>query len=245
MRQLKLCMLAFVVILSGTVVSTSCSNEDHPVNPTAGTSKAKYGDYSFCTEGKKWHYTLLDVSASPSRQPYSYEVRGDTVVGEMFYKKIYRQKDGQERLAFMMREQGDKVFKLHPNKDEQLFFDFGREDIGIVYCWNSWDGLYITSWMISCIDSVMVNNNIFRRYCASQKYSEMELKSFEDENGWISDKWVEGIGDARYGIEANGLEVKIRLPGITEYFDSCEVNGESIFTADDFTKPAYTQICKE
>lgn len=230
----RICLFLLVILIVSVYTDGANNLEDKETG--------KDGIHSFCTEGKKWHYTLLDVSATPIRQSYSYEVRGDTVVGEMSYKKIYQQKDGQERLAFMMREQGDKVFKINPDKEEQLFFDFGRDDVGIVYSWNSWDGLYITNWMISCIDSVMVNNNIFRRYCSSQKYSEMELKTFEDENGWVSgvDIWVEGVGDARYGVDANGLEVTIRLPGITEYFDSCEVNGECIFTADDFERPAYT-----
>ena len=61
----------------------------------------------------------------------------------------------------------------------------------------------------------------------------------------IADYWVKGVGDARYGVAATGLEVEIRLPGITDYFDSCEVNGECIFTAEDFNKPAYTTDIKK
>ena len=243
MKYLKLCLLAIVVTLSSIIVSTSCSKEDNPVKTTVETPKTKLGAQSFCTEGKKWHYTRLDVSADPKMQPFSFEVRGDTVVGEMSYKKIYRQKDGQEHLAFMMREQGDKVFKLHPNKDEQLFFDFGRDDVGVVYSWNSWDKISFVNWAIKTIDTIRVNDNLFRRYCCYQNYSETKLMTIEGEA--IVDYWVKGVGDVRYGVAATGLEVKIRLPGITEYFDSCEVNGECIFTANDFDKPAYTSEKKK
>lgn len=87
MKQFKLCLLAIVVTLSSTIVSTSCSKEDNPVETTVETPKTKLGVQSFCTEGKRWHYTRLDVSADPKMQPFSFEVRGDTVVGEMPYKK--------------------------------------------------------------------------------------------------------------------------------------------------------------
>ncbi len=210
-------------------------------NNLNGEETEKDGVHSFCTEGKKWHYTHLDVSATPMKQPYSYEVRGDTVIGEMVYKKVYRQKDSQERLAFMIREQGDEVFKLYPEQEEFLFFDFGRDDAGQVHSWTSWSGLTITNWMVSAIDTVQVNNNYFRRYYCYQEYNNEDLEMISDGQ---RDYWVDGIGDARYGIEAKGLEITIRLPGITEYFDSCEVNGECIFTSEDFTKPAYTTDLK-
>ena len=64
-------------------------------------------------------------------QPFSFEVRGDTVVGEMPYKKIFRQKDDQEQLAFMMREQGDKVFKLHPKKMNNFSLTSGVMMLGL------------------------------------------------------------------------------------------------------------------
>ena len=211
-------------------------------NGMADKGKDNNGFFSFCKEGKKWNYIQLDVSADPIEQPYSYEVRGDTVVSEMSYKKVYYHKNGVELLAFMIREEGKKVFKLYPDKEESLFFDFERDDVGQVHSWTSWDGLYITNWMISVIDTVVVNNNYFRRYCCHQEYFDNEHESVLD--GQI-DYWVEGIGDARYGIEAKGLEIVTRLPGKTEYFVSCYENGECIFTADDFTRPANTTDVKK
>lgn len=241
MKQIKLCLLSIVVTLSSTIVSTSCSKEDNPVKTTVETPNMKLGVQSFCKEGKKWNYIFYNAAEEPGkeRQPYSYVVRGDTVVGEKSYKKIYYQKDVTERLAFMIREEGDKVFKLHPNKDEQLFFDFGRDDVGVIFSWNCWDEISIVNWTINAIDTIRVNDNLFRRYCCYQKYSKTKLMTIEGEV--IDDYWVKGIGDARYGIEANGLEVVERLPGVTVYFISCyDESGECIITADDFDKPAYT-----
>ena len=207
-------------------------------NEISSADAGKNAAFSFCTEGKTWNYTFfyLDVEGTHN-EPYSYVVQGDTVIGGMAYKKIYHHKDDTKRLAFMMREEGNKVYKRHLDKDEFLFFDFGRDDVGQVYNWNN-----VVNWMIHAIDEIMVNNNLFRRYCCYQEISETRLDTIEiKEVGQVqTDYWVEGIGSARYGIEADGLEIEPRLPGFTEYFVSCYMNGECIFTEDDFSKPAYT-----
>ena len=144
----------------------------------------------------------------------------------------------------MMRERESKVYKLYPNKEEFLFFDFGRADVGLVHHWTSVEGSEITNWMIYAIDAIQVDSNIFRRYCCCQQYSETELNTIDEEYAQ-KDYWVEGIGSARYGIEADGLELSVRLPGITEYFVSCYDNGECVFTAEDFMKLAYTTDVKK
>ena len=203
------------------------------------------GFHSFCTEGKTWNYMLFDAEKKElPEETYSYVVRGDTAIGDFNYKKLYYRKGDTERLAFMMREQGSKVFKLYPNKEERLFFDFGRDDVGLVHHWISQDGGEIVNWVIHTIDTVLVKKNYFRRYCCYQKYSGKELTAIEEGASAQKDYWVEGVGSARYGIEADGLELFARLPGITEYFVSCYENGDSIFTADDFTRPAYTTEIK-
>lgn len=199
------------------------------------------GVLSFCTEGKTWNYVLFYLDGGDTHQePYSYVVRGDSVIDDVAYKKFYYQKDGTERLAFMMREEGCKVYKRHLDKDEFLFFDFRRDDVGQVYCYPN--GYGFINWMIHSIDEIMVNDNLFRRYCCYQEISETELDTIEiGEVGLVQkDYWVEGIGSAMYGIEADGLRIEPRLPGYTEYFVSCYMNGECLFTEDDFSKPSYT-----
>jgi hypothetical protein len=171
-------------------------------------------------------------------EPYSYVVRGDTVIGDISYKKFYRQKNGTEQLAFMMREEGSKVLKLHPNAEEQPFFDFGRDDIGLVH--HLVEDEMDTYWMINAIDTIQVNDRLFRRYYCYQAESEEPVTTIEDGEYLQKDYWVEGIGSASSGIEADGLAVQSILPGIYSYFVSCYENGECIFTADDFAKVAYT-----
>ena len=200
------------------------------------------GAFSFCTEGKTWNYIFFHAENDGAhRDPYSYVVRGDTLIGDFSYKKIYSQKDGTERLSFMMREEGSKVFKLHPEEEEEkLFFDFGRDDVGLVHHWKSEDLDFIANWMIYAIDSVQVNDNLFRRYYCYLQYAKTEQDTVDEGHAQYRDYWVEGIGSARYGIEANNLEMHDRLPGVTEYFISCYENGKCLFTAEDFAKPAYT-----
>jgi hypothetical protein len=64
----------------------------------------RYGSHFFCTEGKRWNYILFNVENEDSpKVPYSYVVRGDTIVGDIAYKKIYfttsvlRQKWGETK----------------------------------------------------------------------------------------------------------------------------------------------------
>lgn len=203
------------------------------------------GSHSFCTEGKTWNYILFNVENEDLPEvPYSYVVRGDTIVDDIAYKKVYYQKNNTDSLAFMMRERESKVYKLYPNKEEFLFFDFGRADVGLVHHWTSEEGSEITNWMIYAIDAIQVDSNIFRRYCCCQQYSKTELNTIDEEYAQ-KDYWVEGIGSARYGIEADGLELSVRLPGISEYFVSCYDNGECVFTAEDFMKLSYTTDVKK
>lgn len=229
----RICLSLLVVLLlpvCGGVYNEICSKE-------TGENDA----FSFCKEGKTWNYIFFHVEDIVSyRDPYSYVVRGDTVIDVLSYKKIYHQKDGKERLAFMMREDGSKVFKRHPNEEEKLFFDFGRDDVGLVYHWKSEDFDFIANWMIFAIDSVQVNDNLFRRYYCYLQYAKTEQDTVDERDAQYRDYWVEGIGSARYGIEANNLEMHDRAPGVTEYFVSCYENGKCIFTAEDFARPAYT-----
>lgn len=231
MRQLCLFLIVTLATIYSEMACGAVGNKSEDIEVS-----------SFCTEGKKWNYIYFNVEEpGKEKQPYSYEVRGDTIVGEYSYKKVYYQKDDDERLSFMLRDDEHKVYKLYPDQEEFLLFDFGRNDVGQVHSWISyWDNNWVTNWMIYAIDTIQVNDYFFRRYCCYQKYSETELDTIEDGEGIVEDYWVEGIGSARYGIEASNLEVEARLPGITEYFISCYENGNCIFTADDFKKPAYT-----
>ena len=117
---------------------------------------------SFCIEGKTWNYILwyLDNEGIRHEEPCSYVVQGDSAIDDTVYKKVYYQKDDTQRLSFMMREEDGKTFKRVPESEEQLLFDFKRDDIGVVYTLGEMDYY----WMIHTIDTIQVNNRLFRRY---------------------------------------------------------------------------------
>lgn len=201
------------------------------------------GVSSFCTDGKTWKYKKTTYDLGKHEVFYTYVVRGDTIVGGKAYKKFYRYEDGTEQLAFMMREDGCKVFKLKPHQEEKLFFDYGREDTGVVYQLSVEEYDEVYNWMINAIDTIEVNNRLFRRYCCYQTENlELGQTTIEDGLYTLKDYWVLGIGSAWMGIESYGSMVVVpdAMPDCTVAFLSCYENGEILFTADDFTKPAYT-----
>ena len=197
---------------------------------------------SFCIEGKTWNYILwyLDNEGIRHEEPCSYVVQGDSAIDDTVYKKVYCQKDDTQRLSFMMREEDGKAFKRFPESEEQLLFDFKRDDIGVVYTLGEMDYY----WMIHTIDTIQVNNRLFRRYDCFQvetaEYPDSVLTYIEDNDDVAEDFWVEGIGTASAAILADGLEIPLILPGYKTIFVSCYENNECIFTAADFNRPAYT-----
>lgn len=199
----------------------------------------------FLTEGKSWNYLHHHLESDGFHEdPFSLVVKGDTIVGDVSYKRIYRLADGDiNRLSCMLREEGRKVYKLDPdNSEEYLLFDFGRNDVGVVNCWESQrvaGGGYF-NWMISKIDSVQVNDILFRRFCCLLQYSETPLLYIETSDRVKIDYWVERIGSIYGGITRFSLEIPIKPPGEYSTFVSCYENGGCIFTADDFTKPAFS-----
>jgi len=209
-------------------------------NGVRSKETGEIGLKSFCSEGKTWNYMMWYIDVDGDHyEPYSYVVRGDTVIGDAAYKKFYHQKDGMERLSFMMREDGNKVFKLHPGHEEKLFFDYGRDDIGLIH--HIMDDYEDTYWMIYAVDTILVNDRLFRRYiCYQEESDDIELTTIQDGELVQKDYWVEVIGSASTGIEADGLVIPQVLLGANTFFVSCYENGECIFTAEDFAKPAYT-----
>lgn len=195
----------------------------------------------FLVEGKKWDYVYYHLENDGAHEDsYSYVVIGDTIVGNTTYKKIYYKDADLKRLSFLLREDNCKIFKLYLDESNDfLLFDFSRHDIGTVVNLKSEYTEKYVNWMINKIDSVLVGENLFRRFCCLQKYSDLPLSRIEDGKDVKHDFWVEGIGSASSGIEGHSLEIPARLPGAYSYFISCYENGSCIFTLEDFTKSSY------
>ena len=198
-------------------------------------------------EGKRWNYIhyYLDENGE-HREPYSYVVRGDTVIRRTPYKKLWYQDGKTERLVCLLLEEGRGVYKstdFGNNSYEspvfKTFFQFDRTDFGRVFTWKSKCQEGNTNWMVYGVDTIMVKNRQFRRYTCLQQYSDegetLTTIPYDGKGVW-RDIWVEGVGSASSGIED---QIPLHEPPLVTtsdytYFVSCFEDGECIFTADDF-----------
>lgn len=212
------------------------------------------GYHKMGIEGKQWNYIhyYLDEDGE-HRDPYSYIVKGDTVIRRTTYKKLWYQDAKTERFVCLLLEGGRTVYKntdLGNNSYDSpiltAFFDFARTDFGRVFTWKAQNALGNTNWMVYGVDTIEVKGQSFRRYTCLQKYSDegeqLSTIGYGGEGVW-HDIWVEGVGSASSGIEDQIPlhEPLVRATSDYTYFVSCYENGECIFTADDFSKPDSSQ----
>ena len=205
------------------------------------------GYHKMGIEGKRWNYIHYYVDEDGEhRDPYSYVVKGDTVIRRTTYKKLWYQDEKTERLVCLLYESGrtiSKTYELGNNSNGEVylsaFFWFDRDDFGRVFSWKSNVNSGNTNWMPYGVDTIEVKGQPFRRYTCLQKYSEegetLTTIAYDGEGVW-HDIWVEGVGSASSGIEDQipSHEPPVRTPGEYTYFVSCYENGECIFTAEDF-----------
>ncbi len=212
------------------------------------------GYHKMGIEGKRWNYIHYYVDEyGEHRAPYSYVVKGDTVIRRTTYKKLWYQDEKTERLVCLLRETRRTVYKntdmgnnSYDSPIMTAFFEFDRDDFGRVFTWKAKNALGNTNWMVYGVDTIEVKGQPFRRYTCLQKYSEEgeELSTIEyNGEGVWHDIWVEGVGSASHGIEDQipSHEPPVKTTSDYTYFVSCYEDGECIFTADDFnvqTKPA-------
>ena len=212
------------------------------------------GYHKMGIEGKRWNYIHYYVDEDGEhRDPYSYVVKGDTVIRRTTYKKLWYQDEKTERLVCLLRETRRTVYKntdmgnnSYDSPIMTAFFVFDRDDFGRVFTWKAKNALGNTNWMVYGVDTIEVKGQPFRRYTCLQKYSEEgeELSTIEyNGEGVWHDIWVEGVGSASHGIEDQipSHEPPVKTTSDYTYFVSCYEDGECIFTADDFNvqnKPA-------
>ena len=203
------------------------------------------GYHKMGVDGKQWNYVHYYVDKDGEhRDPYCYVVKGDTLIRRTTYKKLYYQDEKTERPVCLLYEEGRCVMKgdFGDNSYDmpimRAFFDFGRDDFGRVFSWESAYGTRNTNWMVRNVETIEANSRTFRRYTCLQKYSDagQQLATIEDAVDVWHDVWVEGIGSAVSGIEDQipSHEPPTKTPEDYTYFVSCYENGECIFTAEDF-----------
>ena len=227
----------------------ACELNGEKLYQTVEPEYTEEGYHKMAIEGKRWNYIHYYMEEDGFHEvPYSYVVKGDTIIRRTTYKKLWYQDEKTERFVCLLFERGREVLKsvrLDSNDSPLMksFFDFGREDFGRVFTWKAVENWGNTNWMVYGVDTIEVNNRPFRRYTCLQKYSKEgeNLTTIEyDGKGVWHDIWVEGVGS-----ESSGIEDQIPLhelspipPGEYDYdftrFVSCYEDGECIFTADDF-----------
>lgn len=205
------------------------------------------GYHKMAIEGKRWNYIhyYLDENGE-HREPYSYVVKGDTVIRRTTYHKLWYQNEKSERLVCLLYERKREVLKSLDFGDNSYdtplmtsFFSFGRDDFGKVFTWKAENEPGNSNWMVYGVDTIEVKGQPFRRYTCLQKYSEdgesLTTIEYGDEGVW-HDIWVEGVGSATSGIEDQipSHEPSVKTTSDYSYFVSCYEDGECIFTADDF-----------
>ena len=229
----------------------ACELNGEKLYQTIEPDYTEKGYHKMGIEGKRWNYIhyYLDENGEHS-DPYSYVVKGDTVIRRTTYKKLYYQDEKTERFECLLYEEGRTLYKntdLGNNSyDSPLlvpFFYFDRDDFGRVFTWKAENEPGNTNWMVYGVDTIEVNDCQFRRYTCLQKYSEdgEELSTIEyDGEGVWHDIWVEGVGSASCGIEDQHPlhEPKLQTTSEYTYFVSCYEDGKCIFTAEDFNAPA-------
>ena len=192
------------------------------------SSMAKNGDYvPFLEEGKSWSITYM-THENTSSYKRTYMVKGDTIIGDRLYKKIIEEDRGL--YLYALREEGGKVYSVsstdkygEPNKEEVLWYDFSVSKGDIIE--TQYYSLQVTE-----TDRVAVNGYLFKRI--RLKWT---VKSHPEEYYGMG-IWIEGIGSDlgpfspySWGRDSNGYH----------FMEECFVKGQSLFSHDDFTAPAW------
>ena len=232
----------------------ACELNGEKLYQTIESDYTEAGYHKMAIEGKRWNYIHYHLENDGwHEEPYSYVVKGDTIIRRTTYKKLYYQDAKTERFACLLLERGRTVYKntdfgnnSYDSPVLTTFFEFDREDFGRVFTWKAKNNSGNTNWMVYGVDTVEVNNRQFRRYTCLQKYSEesetLTTIKYDGEGVW-HDIWVEGVGSASRGIEDQYPSHEPQVRSTSDYttFVSCYENGECIFTADDFNVQTYTK----
>ena len=201
------------------------------------------GYHEMAIEGKTWNYIHhYEDEKGIHEEPYSYVVKGDTLIGRTIYKKLYYKDANSERFAYTLSESGREFRTLSPGSIAwDPHYTFGRTDIGRVFDWTSKQGKGQVYWMLHKIDTITVNDTDFRRLEFFSKTIKSGtpgmLKTIEDGPDVWHEIWVEGVGSELTGIEYPVHEKPMNDKDYTR-FVSCYENGKCIFTSQDFTTTA-------
>lgn len=189
----------------------------------------------FLTEGKVWHCISHDDEPHDTDidVPYILYVHSDTVVGDQTCKKIYYDNG-----------------KNHSENPGGHYNDAGWEEEGKLYHFETYtevifdeetgddDLVDVTAPVLICDIGLNVGDSAMRGVVTQA--DTIEIRGVQRKrivvNNYDKYVWVEGIG-----FNTSLWPSQMPKHGSKySYIDSCYVNGELIFTKDDFFAPAVT-----
>ena len=203
------------------------------------------GYHEMAIEGKTWNYIHhYEDGSGVHEEPYSYVVRGDTVIGRTVCKKLYYKDSDTEQLAYILSEKGRDLYTLLPGSSVWTNpYQFGRADYGRIFDWDSKQGTGRVYWMLHDTDTITVNGTDFRRLTFYSKTIDGGtagmISTIEDGSDVWHEIWIEGVGSELTGIETPVHEKPLDAKEYTR-FVSCYENGLCIFTAKDFVTRSLT-----
>jgi hypothetical protein len=168
-------------------------------------------DEPFLIEGKTWKYTHRQPS-SEDYYNFSRVVRGDTIINDLTYKKIYDV--STDKYLYALREDEKKVYCMFQAKDTpQLIYDFGKE-VGEIVCEVA-DKDCKTIVRVVAVDVVKYGDRLLHRTEVVEEY----LKN-DQVHGYSEGIWIESLGSSC------GLVSPVLLDGNYNTFHSCRIGNE-------------------
>ena len=235
MKEIRMWMLAIVVILWNVIVFTSCSNEDKSVMPTIPVAQEWDIDHeyiSFIEEGKVWNCGSVIPETATIELACIFTMRGDTLIGKYNYKKVFCQYekyygDNGQHYYCAVREEDYRVFIVEAQSIiESTVYDFSHPQETL---------------MLSYGDNEFARTSGYREMQFPTKLLEFGLS--ETSGGDVDyyyglGSWIEGVGFI------NGNPFACELYGSQQSFDdpiivvSCKSNGKSLFDLEWLAQPS-------
>jgi hypothetical protein len=176
---------------------------------------------------------LPNSNAVMSILDHKYWFEGDTIINNIRYTKVYRQKCQSEtecgELSYYaaVREDtiAEKIYAVYLcdsmqlsdyssyTCDEVLLADFNVQAGDQIEVYTNWPGLYKRSITIEDVDFIQIDNQYRKRISVM---------------GYSRDLWVEGFGSIAYGLFFPSPEIVIDL-GSIPVFLCMHINGELLY----------------
>jgi len=194
--------------------------------------------HTLVSEGKQWKEYQETIGRT--RYEFTYTISSDTVIAGEEYHKLFieyiiydlSKETGnpevfftQPRTFFAGLQQRDGRVYIHQYDKKRLLYDFTLKEGDIAFE----DATHVQR--VTKVDTILVNGSLRRRLFLSETWKGVE--QVVEETGC----WVEGIGGSR-GLERPHDWFAI---GGEHRLTECIEDGTCIFTAADFSAPAYRQ----